>query len=127
MRPKTEWIGFFVLSLGAASLLLGQGHRLADYRDPAMTYEEGWTSLFNGKDLTGWIPVLLMEDGTSKKYLETEIGEQSTFSVREGMLYSTGEPNGYLRTGDVYDNYVFHVEARFHSRGNSGVTVHVAG
>ena len=125
MRLKTGWTVLFVLSLGAASLVLGQSHRLSDYRDPAMTYEEGWTSLFNGKDLTGWIPVLLMEDGTSKKYLETEIGEQSTFSVRDGMLYSTGVPNGYLRTGDVYDNYVFHVEAKFHSRGNSGVTVHV--
>ena len=125
MRSGRNWIGLLVLSLGAASLILGQGHRLSDYRDPAMTYEEGWTSLFNGKDLTGWIPVLLMEDGSSKKYLETEIGEQSTFSVRDGMLYSTGVPNGYIRTGDVFDNYVFRVEARFQSRGNSGVTVHV--
>ncbi len=111
--------GLFVASV------LGQGHRLGDFRDPAMPYGEGWTNLFNGKDLTGWVPVLRMPDESAKVYLEPELAAQTTFSVRDGMLVTTGEPVGYIRTADVYDNYVFHVEARFLERGNSGVTVHV--
>jgi hypothetical protein len=108
-----------------ATLAAAQAPRLGDYRDPAFTYEDGWTILFNGKDLSGWVSVLRMPDGTSRKYAESEIGEQSTFSVRNGMLFTTGDPIGIIRTADVYDNYVFHVEARFHKEGNSGVTVHV--
>lgn len=115
------------LIIGACAVLVfGQGgHRLSDYRDPAMTYEEGWTVLFNGKDLTNWIPVLRTADGKTRKYLETEMGEQDTFSVRDGKLCATGEPNGYIRTADVYDNYVFHVEMRLLDWGNSGVLVHI--
>ncbi len=101
------------------------GQRLGDYRDPAMVYEEGWQELFNGKDLKGWLPVLKMENGESKKYTEDEIGQQSTFFAENGMLKTTGEPIGYLRTQAVYDNYAFHVEFRFDSIGNSGVTIHV--
>lgn len=132
MRPRRGLLELLALVLTLAlalgvslSLVFGKGHRLADYRDPSMTYEEGWTTLFNGKDLSGWIPVLEMEDGSTKKYLSTEIGEQSTFFVKDGSIHTTGIPNGYLRTEDVYDNYVFHVEARYKEEGNAGVLVHV--
>jgi hypothetical protein len=27
------------------------GQRVGDYRDPGQNYTEGWTSLFNGKDV----------------------------------------------------------------------------
>ena len=99
--------------------------RTADYRDPDRNYDEGWTPLFNGKDLTGWIPVLKMPDGQDRKYRADAVGEQSTFFVQDGMLKTTGEPIGYVRTEDVYDNYVFHMEVRFSREGNSGVIIHV--
>jgi hypothetical protein len=99
--------------------------RSADYRDPDGTHEEGWTPLFNGKDFQGWVPVLRLEDGSAKKYRENEVGEQSTFFVEGGLLKTTGKPNGYVRTADVYDNFVFHVEVRFPQQGNSGVLIHV--
>jgi hypothetical protein len=99
--------------------------RSSDYRDPDWTHEEGWTTLFNGKDLQGWVPVVRMEDGSAKKYREHEVGEQSTFFVEGGLLKTTGKPNGYVRTSDVYDNFVFHVEVRFPQQGNSGVLIHV--
>jgi hypothetical protein len=51
--------------------------------------------------------------------------QQSTFFIKDGLLMTTGTPNGYIRTSDVYDNYVFHVEVRFPTRGNSGVLVHI--
>lgn len=127
MRIGLSWVAGF--TLGAAIvvswIITLSGQRISDYRDPAVTYEEGWTILFNGKDLTGWVPVLKMPDGSIKKYLEHEVGEQSTFFVKDGKLMTRGKPNGYIRTADVYDNYVFHVEVRFSQSGNSGVLIHV--
>ncbi|HLV00634.1 MAG TPA: DUF1080 domain-containing protein [Acidobacteriota bacterium] len=99
--------------------------RISDYRDPAVKYEEGWTNLFNGKDLSGWVPVLRTSDGSHKRYQEDEHDQQTTFYVEDGMIKTTGTPNGYIRTNDVYDNFVFHVEVRFPESGNSGVLIHV--
>ena len=78
-----------------------------------------------GTTITGWIPVLKMPDGQARKYRAGEAGKQSTFFLQNGSLKTTGEPNGYLRTEDVYDNYVFHMEVRFSQEGNSGVIIHV--
>ena len=83
------------------------------------------TELFNGKDLTGWIPVLKMPDGQARNYRAGEVGKQSTFFAQDGLLKTTGEPNGSVRTEDVYDNYVFHMVVRFSQEGNSGVIIHV--
>jgi hypothetical protein len=99
--------------------------RSSDYRDPDTTFEEGWVTLFNGKDFKGWVPVLKSEDGSTKKFREDEVSQQSTFYIEGGLLKTTGKPNGYVRTTDVYDNYVFHVEVRFPQQGNSGVLIHV--
>lgn len=110
--------------MGVAGLVWSQG-RLSDYRDPDVRYEEGWTNLFNGKDFTGWAPVVSTSESAFKKYLPDQVGEQSTFSVKGGMIVTTGTPNGYVRTNDVYDNFVFHVEVRFSEPGNSGVLIHI--
>ncbi|MCW5977560.1 MAG: DUF1080 domain-containing protein [Bryobacteraceae bacterium] len=112
-----------LIPLLCAAFVLAQ--RINDYRDPDWTYDEGWISLFNGKDLKGWTPVLKPEGGKLKRYLENEVGEQSTFYVEGGLLKTTGTPNGYVRTSDVYDNFVFHVEVRFSQAGNSGVLIYV--
>jgi len=101
------------------------GQRVSDYRDPAVNHDEGWTELFNGKDLTGWVPVIRMPDGKPKRFRENEVDQQTTFFVRDSRLVTTGTPNGYVRTADVYDNFVFHVEVRYSERGNSGVIIHV--
>jgi hypothetical protein len=117
-----------VLLLGAAlsaSLALHlAAQKSGDYRDPATTYDEGWQVLFNGKDFKGWVPVVSAE-GKSIRYREQDVDKQQTFFVKDGMLQTTGTPNGYVRTEDVYDNYVFHVEVRFSQSGNSGVLIHV--
>ena len=119
---RTAIISAPALVLGGA-LLLSQ--RIGDYRDPATNYEEGWTSLFNGKDFTGWVTVLRADEGKARRYVASEAGEQSTFFVEGGLLKTTGKPNGYVRTEDVYDNFVFHVEVRFAQSGNSGVLIYV--
>ena len=114
-----------VLAIALLVPVAVQAQRTSDYRDPDWTYDEGWVSLFNGKDLTGWVPVLSTGEDTHRRYREGEHGEQSTFFVKDGKLMTTGTPNGYVRTTDVYDNFVFHVEIRYTQQGNTGVLIHV--
>ena len=102
--------------------------RTGDFRDPDLRYDEGWTELFNGKDLDRWVVVLdggEAKDAKVQRFHGERLGQQSTFFVRSGLLVTTGKPNGYIRTNDVYDNFVFHVEVRFPQRGNSGVLIYV--
>jgi hypothetical protein len=103
----------------------GWAQRSGDMRDPDLRYDEGWVSLFNGQDFGKLVVVLQGEDGKSRKYFDTTVNEQKTFYIENGLLKTTGTPNGYIRTSDVYDNYVFHVDVRFPQRGNSGVLVHI--
>jgi hypothetical protein len=101
--------------------------RSGDMRDPDLRYDEGWTSLFNGKDF-GKLVVVLRGEGEgarARKFFDETLVNQTTFFIEGGLLKTTGMPNGYVRTSDVYDNYVFHVEVRFPQRGNSGVLVHI--
>lgn len=68
--------------------------------------EEGLVPLFNGRDLTGWVPCNIAPE---------------TFSVREGMLVTTGRPVGTIRTERMYENFIAEFEWRhLQSGGNSG-------
>lgn len=68
-----------------------------------------WKSLFNGKDLTGWVDV-----NTSPK----------TWSVKDGLLICQGEPIGVMRSEKQYENFILHIEWRhMEAGGNSGVFV----
>lgn len=68
-----------------------------------------WTSLFNGKDLSGWVDV-----NTSPE----------TWKIREGLLVCTGKPIGVMRSEKQYENFVLHIEWRhMEAGGNSGVFV----
>jgi len=65
--------------------------------------------LFNGKDLTGW------------KRVNTD---ESTWSIRDGMLVCTGRPIGELRTERMYQNFIMEVEWRhMKPKGNAGIFV----
>ncbi len=71
--------------------------------------EAGFRPLFNGKDLSGWVPV-----NTAP----------STWSVRDGMLVCSGQPTGELRTDRMYQNFIMEVEWRhMKPRGNAGIFV----
>lgn len=77
------------------------------------------TSLFNGKDLSGWhADVPDMDDDPDAKM---------PFIVRNGMLVSLGTPAGHLITDEVYMDYRLEVEYRFAAKpGNCGVLVHAS-
>jgi hypothetical protein len=83
-------------------LALAAGHVLA-------AEEEGFVSLFNGRDLTGWVNVNCAPE---------------TWSVRDGLIHCTGHPTGALRTPREYENFILELEWRhLSSGGNSGVFI----
>ena len=85
--------------------------------EPAADAES--TSLFNGKDLTGW--------HVDVPYLDEHPDAKATFIVRDGKLVSLGQPNGHLITDAKYENYRLEVEYRFAAKpGNCGVLVHAS-
>jgi len=68
-----------------------------------------WKSLFNGRDLSGWINVNTDPD---------------TWSVRDGLLVCKGQPIGVMRSDRQYENFLLHIEWRhMELGGNSGVFV----
>ena len=71
--------------------------------------EEGFTPLFNGKDLSGWVNVNCAPE---------------TWTVREGMLHCDGVPTGALRTERQYENFILELEWRhLVPKGNAGVFI----
>src|ERR1043166_5939982 len=71
--------------------------------------QSGYQPLFNGKDLSGWVNVNCAPE---------------TFSVRDGMIITTGKPTGVMRTEKQYENFEIDLEWRHMvAGGNSGLYV----
>jgi hypothetical protein len=71
--------------------------------------EPGFVPLFNGRDLAGWVNVNCAPD---------------TWSVRDGMIHSTGKPICELRTARMYENFVLELEYQhLDPQGNAGVFI----
>jgi hypothetical protein len=71
--------------------------------------EEGFTPLFDGKTLKGWVPMN---------------AAPKTFFVKDGMLITTGVPTGLLRTEKRYENFILEAEwMHVVPKGNSGIFV----
>lgn len=86
------------------SLLLGLASVVA-----AESNDAGWAALFNGKDLSGWVNVNCAP---------------RTFTVRDGIIVSTGIPTGFMRTEKQYENFELEVDWRhMKAGGNAGVFV----
>lgn len=76
------------------------------------------TVLFNGRDFTGWEPFIPDEN----------INVRDVWSVKDGAIYCTGKPNGYMRTEREFKDYHLHVEWRWVAEpANSGVLLHCSG
>ena len=77
------------------------------------------TSLFNGKDLSGW-----HMDIPSMDTVENKI---TPFIIRNGLLVSLGKPEGHLISDAIYQNYKLEVQYRFAGTpGNCGILVHAS-
>ena len=65
--------------------------------------------LFNGKDLQGWVSVACAPE---------------TWSVRDGLIHSTGKPICELRTDRMYENFILELEYKhLEPGGNAGLFV----
>ncbi|MGE5193049.1 MAG: DUF1080 domain-containing protein [Deltaproteobacteria bacterium] len=77
--------------------------------DASLCAQEDFKPLFNGKDLSGWVNVNCAP---------------GTFTVRDGMIVSTGVPTGFMRTDRQYENFVIELEWRhLKAGGNAGLFV----
>ena len=72
--------------------------------------QEDFTSLFNGKDLAGWVPV----------------GTPDAFTVRDSAIYCTGAGPypSWLRSEKQYENFVLRFEYRTEGWYEGGVLFH---
>ena len=69
--------------------------------------------LFNGKDLNGWLGYTDPEGNADNA---------DVFKVKDGCIWISGIPFGYLRTEKVYEDYILHVEWRWDGPAtNSGL------
>jgi hypothetical protein len=93
-----------LLLLVAASALLAQTPKT---KPPG----EDWVSLFNGKDLSGWV----------------KIGKEN-WDVEDGTIHGTGATKdyGYLQTEKSYQDFHLSLKFKCEGDGNSGVFFHTA-
>ena len=70
---------------------------------------EGFTLLFNGKDLTGW---------------QIHNGKLASWGADKGVLFVKGGGGGWLMTEKEYGDFELRLEFKVPVNGNSGVAVH---
>jgi hypothetical protein len=71
---------------------------------------DGWTDLFNGKDLEGWV----------------QRGGKAKYTIEDGAVVGTstmGTPNSFMCTGRDYGDFVLEYEFKVDPRLNSGVQI----
>lgn len=77
--------------------------------------EEGFVSLFNGKDLTGWV------------YGRRANGEVNKtgrgYQVKDGVLFTTKEDGGNLFTEKEYGDFVLRFDFRLTDNANNGIGI----
>src|SRR6476646_10439064 len=81
--------------------------------------KEGWTDLFNRKDLTGWVI-----DGP-REYKDKADGNKvkPLWTVEDGLVRTAGAAFGFLRYNREFADFILHVEYRMvKEKGvNSGI------
>ena len=77
--------------------------------------EKGFTRLFNGKDLTGWVY------GRRANGNENKSGKG--YQVENGVLYSTKEDGGNLYTEKEYGDFVFRFDFKLTENANNGIGI----
>ena len=77
--------------------------------------EEGFTRLFNGKDLTGWVY------GQRANGAENKSGKG--YQIENGVLFSTKEDGGNLYTEKEYSDFVFRFDFKLTENANNGIGI----
>ena len=102
MNLGSKRVGLSVLTTALVGLCVAGQVVQAD--DP------GWTSLFNGKDLDGWV----------------QKGGKAKYRAEDGEIVGTTVPNtgnSFLCTTKDYDNFILELEFKVSDELNSGIQV----
>ncbi|MCI0744877.1 MAG: DUF1080 domain-containing protein [Verrucomicrobia subdivision 3 bacterium] len=89
-------------------LLCGAFLALSTLAAPAPHLEAGFTSLFNGKDLSGWKLVGKKGEG---------------YEVKDGVIYCARGGGGNLYTEKEYDDFIFRFEFKLEEGSNNGLGI----
>jgi 3-keto-disaccharide hydrolase len=77
--------------------------------------EKGFTRLFNGKDLTGWVY------GRRASGAENKTGKG--YQVENGVLFTTKEDGGNLYTEKEYSDFVLRFDVKLTENANNGIGI----
>lgn len=77
--------------------------------------EQGFTPLFNGKDLSGWV-YGRRADGTENR-------SGKGYQVQDGVIFSTKEDGGNLFTEKTYSDFAFRFEFKLTENANNGIGI----
>ncbi len=77
--------------------------------------EAGFTRLFNGKDLTGWVY------GRRASGVENKSGKG--YQVADGVLFTTKEDGGNLYTEKEYADFVLRFDVKLTENANNGIGI----
>jgi hypothetical protein len=73
-----------------------------------LAQNDGWKTLFNGKDLTGW----------------NQLNGKAIYTVEDGAIVGTtvlNTPNSFLCTEKEYSDFIFEVDILIENSMNSGI------
>jgi len=76
---------------------------------PTKSLKKGYTSLFNGKDLSGWV------------------GDKTSYTAKNGEIVVApveGVSGGNLMTAKEYSNFIFRFEFQLTPGANNGLAIH---
>ncbi len=95
--------------------------------------ESGWISLFNGKDLDGWV-VKVAKHPLGENYADTFRVEDGVIKVSYDKYAAFDQQFSHLYTASAYSHYILRLEYRFEggvmadapswTKLNSGVMIH---
>ena len=108
MNMSRSLAALTVLLTGAASIAWLNAAQVPPDTEP------GFTSIFNGRDLTGWV------------YGRRGAGENKSgkgYQVENGVIFSTKEDGGNLYTEKAYANFVLRFEFRLTENANNGIGI----
>jgi hypothetical protein len=102
---------------------------LAAEDKPLNTPPEGFTALFNGKDLTGWKGLVgnpktraeMPADELAKKQAEADKIAHEHWKVEDGVLVYSGKGKMSLCTAKDYGNFEFYCDWKIKEDGDSGI------
>jgi hypothetical protein len=96
-------------------LLVAAVLTLAGMPGVSLAQEAGFTPLFNGTDLTGWVY------GRRASGVENKTGKG--YQVEKGVLFTTKEDGGNLFTEKEYADFVLRFEFKLTENANNGIGI----